>query len=111
MAVANTEDRYFWISNVHYLENRAYHTLLSTILWIKTRLHATANVSIEFEKVWVWMMQPALQPHAGVEAIVPIREEPSPPTQNSGQTSRPVESRRLRSVPSQEEHRQTINRP
>ncbi|CAG8955276.1 hypothetical protein HYFRA_00011258 [Hymenoscyphus fraxineus] len=100
MAVANTEDRYFWISNVHYLENRAYHTLLSTILWIKTRLHATANVSIEFEK-----------PHGGVEAIVPIREEPSPPIQNSGQTLKPVESRRLRSVPSQEEHRQTINRP
>lgn len=29
-------------------------TLLSRILCIITRLHATTNVSIEFENMWVW---------------------------------------------------------
>ena len=33
---------------------QSFSTLFSTIRWIKTRLHATANVSIEFENVCVW---------------------------------------------------------
>jgi hypothetical protein len=34
-------------------ENSEDRCLFSTIRWIKTRLHATANVSIELEKVCV----------------------------------------------------------
>lgn len=29
----------------------------STMRWIKTKLHDTTKVSMEFEKVWVWYVQ------------------------------------------------------
>jgi len=55
IAEVKAEDFFFWgICQPCSAKSGEDRTLVSTILWIKTRLQATANVSIEFENVWVW---------------------------------------------------------
>jgi len=57
IADANADDRCCKDCQLVFQQPQRLPTLFSTILWIKTRLQATASVSIEFEKVWVWYVQ------------------------------------------------------
>jgi len=57
IAEAKAEDRCCKLSEDIQQNQHKFPTLFSTILSIKTRLQATAKVSIEFENVCVWYVQ------------------------------------------------------
>lgn len=73
IADAKTEDRCCVFVRSVALHLGSACTLFPTMRWIKTRLQATAKVSIEFEKVCVWYVHVTYDDATSITATLRCR--------------------------------------